>query len=229
MTSHKAPEVPEGESGVLHSSSAQESSTASPSTAIFTRVWFWALILCGFWVFPLYKSINVDFPDPVPGFDRQAEVFTLQAESGEEVTCADLAGHLLVIQSLDFGSPDSAEREFTSFRERKKRLRGLGSLLIHVILVQNAQPGPLAAFLDEKTARKPNNLFLLDEGGLTLAALRASASSPGADDVIVLDRHGRLRGAYGLTEAEGNRMAQDMGSLGNWLGSDPELGQPVSH
>ncbi|MFT7669508.1 MAG: hypothetical protein ACI8X5_002211 [Planctomycetota bacterium] len=199
--------------------------------SLFRRIvgslWFWGIAISCLWAMPLYKSLSLDFPDPVGGFDREAESFQLTTEGGEQVTVADLAGHLLVVRVLDLGTPQSSESDFTAYRVSRKRLRGLGSLVMNIALVQNGQPGTLSQFITEKTARRPNNLFLLDEEGATLLALCNSAGVAEAS-AFVLDRHGRLRGSYGPTEAEQNRMSQDLGSLANWAKSDPAIGEPVT-
>lgn len=220
MTNSNAPESLPGDPGASDSKGGRLG-------RLVARPWFWILLLCCFWFPPLLKSLSLDFPEPVPGADRRAEVFELEEEKGERVSCEDLRGHLKVVQVLDLGSPQSAEQGFAAFRERKKRLRGLGSLVAHLVLVENSDSGSLSSFLDEKTARKPSNLFLIDDGGQVMAELRESAGKPDAV-AIVLDRHGRLRGAYGSAEAEGNRFAQDLASLANWVGSDPEFGEAVT-
>lgn len=225
MSTHSAPGDPEeGESGVDHSGPER-----SPRwTRLFTRPWFWVLSLGALWSLPLIKSLSVDFPEPVPGFERPAEHFDLLEEGGRRVRCADLAGQILIVEALDFGSFEAAEADLVDFRVRKKRWRGLGSLVTYVLLVQGGEHDALSDFLTRKTARKPNNLFLRDEQGALLSELRRAAGRPDAQS-IVLDRHGRLRGAYGATEAEGDRMARDLASLANWEASDPELGQAVTH
>ena len=197
------------------------------ASRVFTRFWFWALLLGSMWLFPLLKSLSVSYPDPVPGHERSAESYTLMEEGGELVSCAQLGGLIQLVQALDLSSSETAEADFASFRERKKRVRGLGSLIAHVVLVRGADREVLSALIDSKTARKPSNLFLLDPEGATMSALLASSGADQAE-VFVLDRHGRIRGAYGSSEAEGNRFAQDIGALANWQGSDPELGAPVT-
>ncbi|MFT4538769.1 MAG: cytochrome oxidase Cu insertion factor (SCO1/SenC/PrrC family) [Planctomycetota bacterium] len=237
MTTHNAPGAPDGTPGAIHSAGpdvvapagddAVFDSTPGRWSEIMTKPWFWFILLGAFWLFPLIKGLGVELPDPVQGADRMPEVFELEQEDGRRVRCADLAGHLVIIETLDFESPAQLEQEFASFRARKKRWRGLSSLVLHIVLAQNADKATLSAFIDKKTARKPNTIYAFDEGGKVLASLQEAAGVPVAS-VYVLDRHGRLRGSYGFTEAEGDRMAQDLASLANWVGSDPAIGQAIN-
>jgi hypothetical protein len=101
----------------------------------------------------------------------------------------------------------------------------------------------LSAVLDEWNVRKPVNAFLLDNDREAMSQLRHEGASASAD-WFLLDRHGRLRGAYGVgmmnapesdqdqsqqlvaVEKEMDRLVLDAGQLANWSASDPPLEQP---
>jgi len=218
------PASPDGQAGVGRS-------PRSGRARVFTHPVTWLALIGLLWGLPLLKSLRATYPEPPPGFDRPAEAFSLVDSEGRPVALDDLQGFLLVVQPLDLAS-ESAPADFDTFRARKKRLRGLGSLVHHVLLVQGAEGDELAGFLDERTARKPSNLFLLDPGGhiwTELAEPGDAAAVPGveAPSHLVLDRRGRLRGTYDDTEASEVALARLLTLLGNWEGCDPPLGEPV--
>jgi hypothetical protein len=185
----------------------------------------WLALIGTLWGLPLLKSLRATYPEPPPGHERTPESFVLTDSEGRELRRADLEGFLLVVQPLDLREAEEAQAAFERFRARKKRLRGLSSLVHHVLLVDGASPETLGTFLDERTARKPSNLFLLDPGGEVWAAL-AGEAAPGATH-LVLDRRGRLRGGFDDSaggEADLNRL---LTLLANWEGCDPPVGEPV--
>ncbi|MFT5287162.1 MAG: hypothetical protein ACI8TQ_003342 [Planctomycetota bacterium] len=223
MNAPPAPEDPDRESGVF----LKGSPDTNPPLRIFTRPWFWVILMSSLWSLPLLKSLQGEFPDPVPGFDREPEAFELLDDTGRKIAISDLGQYLLIVQILDLSSPGAADASFEEFRVRRKRLRGLGSMAVHLILVEDADAPELRAFVDSRTARRPHNFFLVDEGGKVRRSLQAAADRPDAK-LFLLDRHGRMRGAYGGGLAESDRFAQNSGQLANWAGSDPGIGEPVT-
>lgn len=219
MSSTESPAGPEGEAGASRS-------TASARSRLFTRPWFWLLLIGTLWGLPLLKSLQAQYPDPPTGYERTAEAFELVDAEGRPVRLEDLSGFLLVVQALDLADPEGAEEAFAIFRERKSRLRGLGALVHHVQLVESGEDGRLDALIDAKTARKPANLFLHDPGGAAWARL-CEGAEPTGPLYLVLDRYGRRRGTFGPSEAEGDRFARLMTLLANWEGCDPPPGEPV--
>lgn len=236
MTTSKTPDRPTGESGVSvpGASSAgndfagNDSAPASKRTSFIARPWFWILLMAVAWILPLVKSLGGTFPDPPAGFDREPESFTLPGIEGESVQLTDLAGYLVVVQSMDMSSTEQLESDFVTFRELRDRLRAMGSLMVHVLLVEGGDIESLKTFVTAKKARKPNNIFLLDENGATYSTLLASSGLPNAT-LLLLDRHGRLRGSYDSTPEDAQLFNRAVTLLGNWEGCDPELGEPVFH
>jgi len=186
------------------------------------KPWFWLLFVGTLFTVPFFKSMNATLPEPLPGMDGAALDFTLPGEDGVEVSLADLAGHLLVITELPLASGTQTEATFAGIRRLRKRLRGLGSTVVFVVLCHGGSPAMLTQLLDEKVARKPVNVFLIDEDGARRSWLRREAGSQSAD-FFLLDRHARLRGLYENTEADIDTLVMHAGQLANWLDSDPEL------
>ncbi|MFT7485938.1 MAG: hypothetical protein ACI9F9_001790 [Candidatus Paceibacteria bacterium] len=193
-----------------------------------SKPWFWMLLIGTVWTLPMIKSLGASFPEPPPGFDRAPEAFELIDAEGRQVSSQDLAGFLLVVQSLDLGDPVQAEKDILAFRVIKRQLRSMAPILIHIVMTKGADQKQLIAFLDEWTARKPGNLFLLDHGGTEFARLVENGHLDGTR-TLLLDRHGRLRGAFKESEEAAARLARLMTLLGNWEGCDPPLGEPAYH
>ncbi len=234
MTESSTPDASKGESGALVSGESADTGESKPPsrpaawTAFLGKPLFWVVLLGAAWILPLVKSLGGTYPDPPAGFDRSPETFPLVDIDGRKVQPKDLAGFLLVIQSISMADEQRLESDFIAFRERKDHLRSMGQLVVHVLLVREGEPSALSAFVNDKKARKPNNLFLLDQDGSVFEGLVAPGGLPEAR-TILLDRHARLRGAFAASVEEDQRFSRAMTLLGNWEGCDPPVGEPVYH
>lgn len=190
---------------------------------VLGRPWFWVLLIGTLFTVPLWKSGQAELPPVLPGADRDPLTFELPDETGAPVSLDLLEGHLKVITELPLASGDQTEATFAGIRRLRKRLRGLGSMVVYVVLCKGGDGADLSALLDAKTARKPVNVFLLDPEGQTAADLRLLAGSQTAD-FFLADRHGRLRGLYANTESDLDRLVAHCGQLANWPDSDPPPG-----
>lgn len=213
---------------------------ARPLT-LLTRPWFWLLFVGLLFSVPLIKGLGAGYPQPLPGVERARTDFELPDEQGQPVRLADLAGHLVVLTELPLANAVQSGQSMAALQALRKRLRGLGSAVVFVSLAHGADAAALSALLDEWTARKPVNVFLLDDGRAVLERLREEAGSASAD-FLLYDTHGRLRGVYGLAasdrpmsaqgeaarqaldeanQTEIDRLVQEAGQLANWAASDP--------
>lgn len=176
--------------------------------------WFWALFVGTLVSFPLLKSLDKELPPMPPGEGRQPIDFTLPDETGRMVSLSDLGGHLKVITELPLAESRATQESFDGIRALRKRLRGLASTVVYVVLCHGGDRDTLSALLDERTARKPVNIFLMDEGRATAAWLRREAGSELAA-FFLADRHGRIRRAYPGTQDGIDRLIYDAGLLAN--------------
>jgi hypothetical protein len=176
------------------------------------------IVSAGFAI-PLLKSVGREFPPPLPGQDGPALVLSLRDESGELRQLEELRGRVVIVSALSLANVTEQEQTFVSLRVLQKRVRGLGSVLGWIVLCSGGSADELAALLDAKKARRPYHYFLLDADGAGMARLSAAAGSPSAR-LLLLDRHGRARGAYGDAEDEINRLVTQTGELANWPGQD---------
>ena len=216
-----------------------------PGPAFLAKPWFWALFVGVLFCVPLIKGLGAELPEALPGLDRLPSEFELADENGELVSLADLQGYLVVATEMPLASGSGREHTMRTLRSLRRRLRGLGSAVVFVSLCHGGEARDLTALLDKWTARKPVNVFLLDPERQTTADLRHEAGSESAD-WFLLDRHGRLRGAYGVApvnqpqnmdaqaeaqrlvavDAEMDRLVWQAGQLANWAGSDTAPGGP---
>ncbi len=222
MTEPLTPDDPQGLAGV----SAAPPSTAPKWTRFLARPWFWIPFVGAFWLLPLLKNLDATLPEPPPGADRAPEVIALSDIEGRHLQLTDLAGDLKVIFPLRAKDPKQLERDFLAFREAKSHMRSMGMITVYLLLVDGDDIKAVTQYLDSMKARKPRNIYLLDAGGAVFQELRQSAEAPEATGFL-LDRHGRLRATYGLSEEQQQGFLRCMTLLGNWAGSDPELGEPV--
>lgn len=189
------------------------------------RLWPWLLLVGTLFSLPLLKNLEAELPDPLPGIDTTPLTFSLPTETGEQVSLSDLAGHLLVITELPLANRSQIDATFAGIRHVRKRLRGLGSMVVFVMLCHGGDAEQLSLLLDEKRARKPVNVFLLDQGRATSSWLRRQAGSESAE-FFLADRHARLRGLYHNTEEAVDRLVSSAGQLANWIESDPAPDNP---
>lgn len=189
---------------------------------LLARPWFWVLVVSALWLLPLIKALGAELPDPLPGMDSAPIEFSGRIADGSEVRLSDLRGYLVLATPLSLADEDEVSRGLSEFFSLRKRLRGLGSSVVYVLLVRDADLERLAGFLEGNPLRKPTQVFLLDEDGGTLEGLQATSAQPGSTHFL-MDTQGRLRGAYGSDEAALDRLVTDAGQLANWRASDPAL------
>ena len=199
---------------------APVSAPADGRRALIERPWVWALLVGLMFGVPLIKSLGKDLPPLPPGSDGPSMDFVLPDEHGEPTSLAELAGALRIVTELPLANAVETERAFDGIRALRKRLRGMGMTVFFVVLCHGGNAETLSALLDAKTARKPVNFFLLDAGHEEMDILRQRAGSLGAR-FFLLDRHGRVRGAYGDSQQDIDDLVHLTGLLGNWPGADP--------
>lgn len=194
--------------------------------ALLGRPWFWCLFVGALWGLPLLRALSAELPDPVPGHESLPVSGSFVDEFGSPVAFDDLHGHLVIVGELPMAEEQARELAFQNLRVLRKRVRGLQPVVAFALLVQGGDPEAISLYLDEKRARKPSNVFLLDGDGAGFADLIERGGDPEAR-FFLLDRHGRMRGAYRTDVASMDRLAEETGILANWRGSDPPLGEPI--
>ncbi len=180
------------------------------------------MLVGALWSIPLIKSLNKEFPPPVPGADGPPVMFSLPDEFGRQVSLVDLRGNLAVISELPLADAKAREEAFLAMRELRKDLRGLSFAVNFVVLCHGGTAEDLSRFLDAKRARKPVNVYLLDEGRRELELIRQQAGSRAAT-FILLDTQSRIRGVYGGDQEGIDRLKTDTGHLANRRDMDPPL------
>ncbi|MAG62256.1 hypothetical protein CMO84_01900 [Candidatus Woesearchaeota archaeon] len=205
---------------------AINSDLAERPLAILGRPWFWCLFIGGLWGLPLLRALSAELPDPVPGHESPAVSGSYVDEFGRTVTLAGLQGHLVIVGELPMNEEQSRESAFQDLRVLRKRVRGLSPVVTFAVFVRVGDSEALSLYLDEKRARKPSNVFLLDEDGTGFGNMVERGGDPEAR-FFLLDRHGRMRGAYRVDTPGMDQLAEEAGQLANWIGSDPPPGEPI--
>ena len=188
---------------------------------MLARWWFWALLIGVAFSIPLIKALTSKLPPKLPGLERAPTDAELPDESGAPVTLASLRGRLVVLMPLSLANETEREVAMRDILGLRKRLRGLDQALYVLVLCRGGDAADLSPLLDLHKARKPSNLFVIDEDGAVFDRLCKEAGAPSAA-ALLLDRHGRVRGAYGETEAERARLIAETGQIANWVGEDPD-------
>lgn len=197
------------------------------------RPWFWIVAIGALWLLPLLKSLGAEPFDPLPGMEGAPVVLAGQAENGEQVALADLTGYLVLTTSISLADGEATNLALSDLRKLRKRMRGLGSAVVYLVLVQDADLAEIGPLLDANGPRKPAEAFLLDAQGHALEALR-EASGPmrsaeeGAPVYFLIDTRGRMRGAYGSGPVAFDRLVMNTGQLANWRAQDPPLGEKLA-
>ncbi len=212
--------------GTLASGDASGQSDPGRPLAVLTKPWFWVLFIGSLWGLPLLRALSAELPDPVPGYEGTAVSGSFRDEFDRQVELTDLHGHLIIVAELPMVEEKARASSFEDLRVLRKRVRGLSPVVAFAVMVSGGDTRTLSQFLDEKRARKPSNVFLIDESGRGFQALRQQGGNPDAD-YLLLDRHGRIRGTYTAGETGMDQLATDAGQLANWIGSDPAPGEPI--
>lgn len=187
---------------------------------------FWILLIGGLWALPLFRSLNATLPEPLPGSDSTPLSLQVIPTEGGELGLSKLSGHLLLLSDLPLANAVTTEASFAKLRGLHMKLRAMAPLLRYLVYCHGGSKEDLKALLDRKTARKPSHDFLLDPNREGWDEILRQAQSPSAH-YLLIDRHGRLRGIYGGETTEISRLVREVGQLGNWVGQDPPLGEPI--
>ncbi|HZM01371.1 MAG TPA: hypothetical protein VFD43_14080 [Planctomycetota bacterium] len=190
-----------------------------------TSPWAWLLVLAVGFAIPLIKALRSELPPPLPGIDRPGQDSALPDETGASRSLSELRGRLVIVTALTLANAVERDAAFDGLRRLRKRLRGLGTEVAFYTVCSGGDAAGLGALLDAKKARRPTELYLLDAGGEEFARLAKAAGAASAS-FLLFDRHGRVRGAYGDSQDELDRLVEQTGQLANWVGQDPASGQP---
>ena len=185
-----------------------------------TSPWAWLLVLAIGFAIPLIKALRAELPPPLPGADRPALEASLPDERGAPVALADLRGHLVIVSALTMANAVERDAAFDGLRRLRKRLRNLGTEVAFYTVCAGGDAAALGALLDAKKARRPTEPYVLDAGGEEFERLARLAGGASAS-FLLLDRHGRARGAYGESQGELDRLVEQAGFLANWVEQDP--------
>ncbi len=192
--------------------------------ALLQRWWFWAGLLALLWAFPLLKSLSADLPARLPGEQGPPLDLALPDEQAGTLRLSDLRGRVLVLTELPLAEANARDTTWERLVRLRKRLRGLDQVLHYVVLAQGGDAADLSGWLEQHRAPRPELHFGLDEGGAAAARLGGLARAPSAE-FFLIDRHGRIRGAYGGSPPEIDRLVEDAGHLANWSGQDLQPSQ----
>ena len=193
---------------------------ASALLRALTSPWCWLLIVGIGFAIPLLKALHAELPPPLPGLDRPAQESTLPDDAGATRTLSELRGHLVIVSPLPMANAVERDATFDGLRRLRKRLRGLGTEVAFLTICSGGDAAALGALLDAKKARRPTELYLLDAAGEDFARLARGSGSASAS-FLLLDRHGRVRGAYGESQEELDRLVTEAGQIANWSEEDP--------
>jgi peroxiredoxin len=185
------------------------------------KPWAWALLVGTLFSLPMLKG-GRDLPPIPPGVDSEPLAFELEDAEGTMVSLDELAGHLVVVGEIPLANAAAANRAVDELNALRKRLRGLGSAVVHVLLCHGGDRDDLEELLDVRRVRKPLNVFLVDEDRAIAAWLRREAGSESAE-FFLLDRHGRLRDVFPGSRRGLDELVHTCGILANWPAADPEL------
>jgi hypothetical protein len=203
-----------------HAPSAESAPRRASPARLLGRPWFWVLAIAVLFSFPLVKALRSHLPPPLPGEHGDVLDLELPDETGATVALHDLRDHLVLITALPLANAAASEETLSGLYRLRKHLRGLDKAVAFVMLCRGGDSTALVPLLDERKARKPLNLFLLDQQGEEFARLASLAGSASAE-WLLLDRHGRARGVYGADPASLDALVRDTGQLANWVGQDP--------
>ena len=187
--------------------------------ALLQRWWFWVVVIGALWSFPLWKSLTARLPPRLPGEDGPSLSASLSDERGGPFELAALRGRVLIVTPLPLAEARARDVTWEELVRLRKRLRGLDQALQYAVLAQGGEAADLLAWLEQHRAPRPELHFGLDADAAVWRRLTGQADAPSAE-FLLLDRHGRLRGAYGGEPADIERLVEQAGQLANWPGED---------
>jgi len=192
---------------------------AGEASRFVATPWFWAVLLGLAFLMPIFKALRAELPDAPPYLSEPLELALRDAE-GEPFALSDLRGRLVIATGVPLASETAAHDAIDELVSLQKRLKGVVDVMAYLMLAHGGGTDALGELLDSRTLRKPGNVPAWDAGREALTRLREEAGSRTAD-FLLIDRHGRLRGAFAADDASIDALVLQTGLLANWTAADP--------
>ena len=192
---------------------------------------FWVLFISFGFIFPIARVLTRELPQPLPKYGVLPE-FSLITEDNLNIQKKDLLGKVSVAQFVFLSCPTVCKKNMEQMKKIQKRVRGLGSkIALLSITVDPENDSPDKMFKKARslkanpfvwkfiTGDKSKIESLLVDGFKVPMGNKSYTNSiydiAHSEKYVVIDQNGSIRGYYGKSKDDINKMMIDIGLLIN--------------
>ncbi len=192
---------------------------------------FWLIFCTIAFVFPLYRAINRNLPEPLPKYYK-APAFSMTTEDGLNLKESDMRGKVYLASFFFSNCPTTCPKNLKQIQKIQKRVKGLGdrvALLSFSVDPENDTPKELFKVARKWKANPYVWKFLTGDLEHIKSVLVNGYKVPIGDKkfsksiydiahsekLVLVDQNGYIRGYYKMEKNDINRLMIDLGLLAN--------------
>jgi len=192
---------------------------------------FWLIFCTIAFVFPLYRAVNRNLPEPLPKYYK-APSFSLLTEDNLKMSESDLRGKVYLASFFFSNCPTTCPKNLEQIQKIQKRVKGLGdriAILSFSVDPENDVPKKLFKVARKWKANPFIWKFLTGDLEHIKSVLVNGFKVPVGDKeysksiydiahsekIVLVDQDGFIRGYYKMEKNDINRLMIDLGLLAN--------------
>ena len=198
---------------------------------LVTKKSFWILFCVIAFVFPLYRAVNRNLPEPLPKYYK-APAFSMITEDGLNLNESDMRGKVYIANFFFSNCPTTCPKNLKQMQKIQKRVKGLGdrlAILSFTVDPENDSPKKLFKVARDWKANPYIWKFLTGEISHLKSILVDGFKVPIGDKkysksiydiahsekIVLVDQEGFIRGYYKMEKNDINKLMIDIGLLAN--------------
>lgn len=199
--------------------------------SLVTKKTFWIAFCTIAFVFPLYRAVNRNLPEPLPVYYK-APAFEMTTEDNLKISESDMRGKVYLASFFFSNCPTTCPKNLKQIQQIQKRVKGLGdrvALLSITVDPENDTPKKLFKVAREWKANPFIWKFLTADLEHLKKVLVDGFKVPVGDKeysksiydiahsekLVLVDQKGFIRGYYKMEKNDINKLMIDLGLLAN--------------
>ena len=192
---------------------------------------FWIFFCALTFLFPLYKAVNRNLPNPLPVY-YEVPSFEFTTEDGHTLKNSDLKGKVVLANFFFSNCPTTCPKNLQEIQKIQKRIKGLGNkvaILSFTVDPENDSPKRLFKVARDWKANPFVWKFLTADLDMIKKTLIDGFKVPVGDKqfsksiydiahsekIVLIDQEGFIRGYYRMEKNDINKLMIDLGLLAN--------------
>lgn len=192
---------------------------------------FWTVFCLMAFSYPLVRAVNRELPEPLPVYSK-LPAFDFVTEDNHSIKLKDLEGRVVLMNFIFASCPTVCPKNLEKMQKIQKRVRGLGTkvtILSFTVDPDNDTPKVLFKLARDRGANpfiwkfitgKKESLkeFLIDGLKVPMGDKEETNNIydiAHSEKIVLVDQVGNIRGYYGMSKDNINKLMIDVGLLAN--------------